>query len=80
MLTRLDESCLELDRRVRQAFLASREAQLLETILGVGELTAVALVAELCRIDRFPNIEKLCSYAGLVPATTRAERGRIRVI
>jgi transposase len=30
-------------------------------------VTAVALVAELCPIDRFPNIEKRCSYAGLVP-------------
>ena len=67
VLTHLDESCLELDRTVHQAFLASREAQLLETIPGIGELTAVALVAELCPIDRFPNIEKLCSYAGLVP-------------
>jgi transposase len=67
VLTHLDESCLELDRAVHEAFLASKEAQLLETIPGIGELTAVALVAELCPIDRFPNIEKLCSYAGLVP-------------
>ncbi len=67
MLAHLDESCVELDWAVRQAFLASREAELLETIPGIGELTAVALVAELCPIDRFPNIEKLCSYAGLVP-------------
>ena len=67
VLTHLDESCLELDRAVHEAFLASKEAQLLETIPGIGELTAVALVAELCPIDRFPNIEKRCSYAGLVP-------------
>jgi len=67
VLSRLDESCLELDRSIHAAFLESREAQLLETIPGIGELTALALVAELCPIDRFPNIEKLCSYAGLVP-------------
>ena len=67
VLSHLDESCVELDRAIHDAFLASREAQLLETIPGIGEPTAVALVAELCPIDRFPNIEKLCSYAGLVP-------------
>ena len=67
LLARFDESCADLDRAIHEAFVASKEAQLLETIPGIGELTAVALVAELCPIDRFPNIEKLCSYAGLVP-------------
>jgi transposase len=67
VLRHLDESCVELNRAVHAAFLASKEAQLLATIPGIGELTAVALVAELCPIDRFPNVEKLCSYAGLVP-------------
>ena len=67
MLTHLDGSFLELDRVAHEAFVSSREAQLLETIYGIGELTAVVLVAELCPIDRFPNIEKRCSYAGLVP-------------
>jgi transposase len=72
VLTHLDESCVELDRAIHEAFLASKEAQLLETIPGIGELTAVALVAELCPIDRFPNIEKLCSYAGLVPTNRQS--------
>ncbi|MDA4131740.1 MAG: transposase, partial [Thaumarchaeota archaeon] len=57
----------EMNHMIHQAFLASKEAQLLESIPGIGEFTAVALVAELCPIDRFPNVEKLCSYAGLVP-------------
>ncbi len=63
----IDTTCLDLDRAVHEALLASKEAQLLESIPGIGEVTAVALEAELCPIDRFPNIEKLCSYAGLVP-------------
>ncbi len=63
----IDTTCLDLDRAVHDAFLASKEAQLLASIPGIGEVTAVALVAEVCPIDRFPNIEKLCSYAGLVP-------------
>lgn len=67
VLANLDTTTAELDRRIHEAFLSSKEAQLLETIPGIGELTAVTLVAELCPIDRFPNVEKLCSYAGLVP-------------
>jgi transposase len=67
VLVDLEEGCKELDKAVHEAFLASKEAQLLFTIPGIGKITAVALVAELCPISRFPNIEKLCSYAGLVP-------------
>jgi transposase len=67
VIAHLDASCAGLDHAIHEAFIGSKEAQLLETIPGIGELTAVALVAELCPIDRFPNIEKLCSYAGLVP-------------
>ena len=67
VLTHVDATCKELDRVIHGAFVESKEAQLLETIPGIGELTAVALVAELCPIARFPNVEKLCSYCGLVP-------------
>lgn len=67
MLAHFDTTAAELDRQIHEAFLASKEAQLLESIPGIGELTAVGLVAELCPIDRFPNVEKLCSYSGLVP-------------
>lgn len=67
VLASYDAATAELDRKVHEAFLASKEAQLLESIPGIGEFTAVALVAELCPIARFPNVEKLCSYAGLVP-------------
>jgi transposase len=66
-LASFDATTAELDRRIHEAFVVSKEAQLLESIPGIGEFTAVALVAELCPIDRFPNVEKLCSYAGLVP-------------
>jgi transposase len=59
----------ELDREIHSFFLTSKEAQLLESIPGIGELGAVTLVAFLCPIDRFSHVDKLCSYAGLVPTT-----------
>ncbi len=67
MLAHFDATTAERGRKIPEAFLASKEAQLLESIPGIGEFTAVGLVAERCPIDRFPNVEKLGSYAGLVP-------------
>lgn len=43
----LEARCAQLDEEIHQVYEASREAQLLETIPGIGELTAVTLVAEL---------------------------------
>jgi transposase len=63
----LDTISVDFDPAVHGAFLASKEARKLESIPSIGEVTAVTLVAELCLIDRFPNIEKPSSYSGLVP-------------
>jgi transposase len=61
--------CKELDARIHAAFTKSEDAQLLRTIPGVGEADAVGLVGYICPADRFRNIEKLASYAGLCPTT-----------
>lgn len=66
-LAALEERKKELDRAIHAAFLDSKEAQRLATIPGVGELTAVGLVAFLCPIERFATVKKVCSYVGLVP-------------
>jgi transposase len=71
-LTHLDATCKDLDRRIHQAWLESEEAQLLTTIPGIGELTAVALVAWITPIERFSRVEKLVSYLGLCPTTRQS--------
>lgn len=43
------------------------EAELLMTIPGISHFSALLILAEIGDIDRFPDPEKLCSYAGLVP-------------
>ncbi len=63
------ERCKELDQEIHTFFLTSREAQLLESVPGIGELGAVTLAAFLCPIERFPTIDRLSSYAGLAPTT-----------
>jgi len=53
---------------VKQRAGESEEAKLLMTIPGVGYFTALAILAEIGDVIRFPNEERLCSYAGLVPS------------
>ena len=53
----------------------------LMTIPGIGECSAMMLLAEIGEIGRFGNKEALCSYAGLVPrvreSAGKAARGGI---
>jgi len=39
----------------------------LETIPGVGTVTASALVAQIGDVKRYKNVDKLCSFAGVAP-------------
>lgn len=44
------------------------QAQLLDTIPGIGYFSALLIVSEIGDIRRFSSARKLCSYAGLVPS------------
>ncbi|MBI2076863.1 MAG: IS110 family transposase, partial [Euryarchaeota archaeon] len=57
----------DLDKAITKEFETNKDAQLLASIPGIGELTSLTLVAELCPIHRFANIEKVASYCGFVP-------------
>jgi transposase len=43
--------------------------RLLKTVPGISILTAMTLLAELYNINRFPSLDKLASYVGLIPNT-----------
>lgn len=55
--------------------------QLLNSVPGVGSLTALTILAEVGDFARFPSAEKLASFAGLVPSERssgeRVRRGHI---
>ena len=62
----------ELTKRIRD--LSNTEpyherARLLKTVPGIGILTAMVLLTELEDINRFKNLNMLCSYIGLIPST-----------
>ena len=66
----LRDMILHLTRQVRHLSNQERyqsRVRLLCTIPGIGIITAMTLVTELVRIDRFPNLDALASYVGLVP-------------
>ena len=61
-----------IDSRLRQLsqqeqYLA--QADLLETVPGIGRHTAIKFLTELGDIQRFSNLNALCNYIGLVPAS-----------
>lgn len=57
----------ELHRSLAHAAVEREDVRLLMTIPGVDYYTAVALVAEIGEVSRFPTKRELASYAGLVP-------------
>ena len=46
-----------------------QNVHLLKTLPGISTLTAMTLLTELYEISRFKNLDKLCSYIGLIPDT-----------
>ncbi len=68
----LRKELLEIERLLRKLEKESDYSHtigLLRTVPGIGLIMAVTIITELENIQRFGNIDKLCSYVGLVPTT-----------
>ena len=76
VLETLAQRIRELERELRSRAGESREAELLMSIPGVGYFSALAILAEIGDINRFPNPEKLCAYAGIVPSVEQSGNTR----
>lgn len=68
ILDYLADSIKQAEAMIRRQIKESPQAKLLQTIPGIGILSAFALLSEIGPIDRFADAGKLCSYAGLVPS------------
>jgi len=64
----INDRIAETDMRIKDAVKHDSNAQLLESIPGIGRFTALVISSEIDKIDRFPNSHKLCAYAGIVPS------------
>lgn len=58
---------LQMKACVEQDIDLNKQVELLTTIKGLGEKTAIELVTHIKDIDRFDNAKSLASYSGLVP-------------
>ena len=56
-----------IDAELRQHAKADPRVKVLTALPGVGQFTALVMVAEIGDISRFPNARKLASWAGLTP-------------
>jgi transposase len=63
-----------LEREIAGLAKPDPRVQALQVLPGVGQLTAVTLVAEIGDIARFPTARKLCAWAGLTPQVRNSDR------
>ncbi len=63
-----------LDTEVHQRALADPRVKVLTALPGVGEFTALVILAEVGDIRRFPNARKLAAWAGLTPTVRGSDR------
>src|SRR6266702_4538793 len=63
-----------IDGELRQHAKADPRVKTLTTLPGVGQFTALVMVAEIGDISRFPSARKLASWAGLTPTVRGSDR------
>ena len=56
-----------LDGELHACAKADPRVKMLRTLPGVGEFTALVMLAEIGGISRFPSARKLAARAGLIP-------------
>ena len=66
--TSLDDHRQALEKQIATRSLKSPQAQLLETVPGVGPFMALAIAARIGKLDRFPAARSLANYFGLTPS------------
>lgn len=75
LLDALEVRIRRTSKRITERVELTPEAQLLKTVPGIGDKTAMLMWAEIGDIERFATAHQLTSFAGLVP-TTRSSGGR----
>ncbi|WP_229124410.1 transposase [Halapricum desulfuricans] len=76
MVDELTEKIESLSDEIKARAAEISDVQLLETIPGVGALTALQIYAEIGEIERFERAAELVSYAGLDPSVRESADSR----
>lgn len=82
MIDTATETIHEYDKQVKEYCKQFSQIELLKTIPGIGNITALTLLCEIDDINRFKTPGQLFSYAGLVPTVSssggKTHYGRLR--
>jgi len=70
VISTLDIQIRKLSKELQALAPQDEDVKLLMTIPGIGYYSALLVKSEIGDISRFPDGEKLCSYAGLVPSVS----------
>ena len=74
LIDAVEEPVGRLDREARRQARSDPRVQVLTQLPGVGEFTALVLLAEIGDITRFGSARKLASWAGLTPTVRGSDR------
>lgn len=69
MYHQLEKRIKESDELVESLHKQMPEAQLISTVPGFGKFFSVLVATEIADVGRFSRVEKLHSYAGVIPST-----------
>lgn len=70
LLTQLESTThtiTEYERMIKAAAREDANARLIDTIPGIGKVSALAIASEIGDVNRFPSEENIFAYTGLVP-------------
>jgi transposase len=70
VISTLDIQVGKLSRELRVMAPQDEDVKLLMTIPSIGYYSALLVKSEIGSVDRFPDGEKLCAYAGLTPSVS----------
>ncbi len=74
LLDALEEPIGRLDAEIHERAKADPRVKVLTRLPGVGELTALVILAEVGDVSRFGSARKLASWAGLTPTVRGSDR------
>lgn len=76
LLEQIEKMLLTEDHWVRDTARINPDAQLLMTVPGIGEISAMVILSELGDVSRFKRSGQVVNYAGLVPSLHQSASSR----
>ena len=76
----LNKQIYQIEKKIKQISSCSYKLQLLKTIPGIADVSAMLILGEIGDIKRFNNPKSLVKYAGLCPGTSQSGKKKHDII